>query len=293
MTSTTESMAYRDIKLSKQTKTNKEDLTPVFSDLIGEMEGQGKIDNFIDGSLTNLSLPSNISSDPFEIKFNNDLNKLLTTYRNDATANKRWLTIMGLIERKIFQLRCYKNPTLAFSLQEQKSGENTFSYIVIRALFIDLYSGKKEIRRYFNKLEDYPKFNTLDDLKTDKSFLNDALNEIKSVMAEQINKEDITLDYLKSELQKLKTISRATNITNDEDDAKKKARAESNEIFKMKREEWLSKLNQEQKEELELHNQNLKSLRGDGNDLEILRTKERQRHKEEMKRLKNKQNIKL
>lgn len=293
MLSTTETMAYRDIKLSKQTKTNKEDLTPVFSDLIGEMEGQGKIDNFIDGSLTNLNLPSNISSDPFEIKFNSDLNKLLTTYKNDATANERWLTIMGLIERKIFQLRCYKNPTLAFSLQEQKSGENTFSYIVIRALFIDLYSGKKEIRRYFNKLEDYPKFNTLDDLKTDKSFLNDALNEIKSVMAEQINKEDITLDYLKSELQKLKTISRATNIPNDEDDAKKKARAESNEIFKIKKEEWLSKLNQEQKEELELHKQNLKSLRGDGNDFEILRTKERQRHKEEMKRLKNKQNINL
>lgn len=291
--STTETMAYRDIKLSKQTKTNKEDLTPVFSDLIGEMEGQGKIDNFIDGSLTNLSLPSNISSDPFEIKFNSDLNKLLTTYKNDATANERWLTIMGLIERKIFQLRCYKNPTLAFSLQEQKSGENTFSYIVIRALFIDLYSGKKEIRRYFNKLEDYPKFNTLDDLKTDKSFLNDALNEIKSVMAEQINKEDITLDYLKSELQKLKTISRATNIPNDEDDAKKKARAESNEIFKIKTEEWLSKLNQEQKEELELHKQNLKSLRGDGNDFEILRTKERQRHKEEMKRLKDKKNINL
>lgn len=286
-------MAYRDIKLSKQTKTNKEDLTPVFSDLIGEMEGQGKIDNFIDGSLTNLSLPSNISSDPFEIKFNNDLNKLLTTYKNDATANERWLTIMGLIERKIFQLRCYKNPTLAFSLQEQKSGENTFSYIVIRALFIDLYSGKKEIRRYFNKLEDYPKFNTLDDLKTDKSFLNDALNEIKSVMAEQINKEDITLDYLKSELQKLKTISRATNISNDEDDAKKKARAESNEIFKIKREEWLIKLNQEQKEELELYKQNLKSLRGDGHDFEILRTKERQRHKEEMKRLKDKKNINL
>ena len=293
MLSTTETMAYRDIKLSKQTKTNKEDLTPVFSDLIGEMEGQGKIDNFIDGSLTNLSLPSNISSDPFEIKFNNDLNKLLTTYKNDATANERWLTIMGLIERKIFQLRCYKNPTLAFSLQEQKSGENTFSYIVIRALFIDLYSGKKEIRRYYNKLEDYPKFNTLDDLKTDKSFLNDALNEIKSVMAEQINKEDITLDYLKSELQKLKTISRATNIPNDEDDAKKKASAESNEIFKIKTEEWLSKLNQEQKEELELHKQNLKSLRGDGNNFEILRTKERQRHKEEMKRLKDKKNINL
>jgi hypothetical protein len=133
-------MAYRDINLSKNQKSNKENLTPVFSDLIGEMEGQGKIDNFIDDSIANLNMSSNISSDPFEIKFNSDLNKLLTTYKNDATANERWFTIMGLIERKIFQLRCYKNPTLAFSLQEQKSGENTFSYIVIRALFIYLYS---------------------------------------------------------------------------------------------------------------------------------------------------------
>ena len=66
-------MGYRDIKLSKQPKTYKENLTPVFSDLIGEMEGQGKVDNFIDDSLNNLGLPSNITSDPFEIKFNGDL----------------------------------------------------------------------------------------------------------------------------------------------------------------------------------------------------------------------------
>lgn len=222
LSSENETMGYRDIKLSKQPKTAKENLTPVFSDLIGEMEGQGKIDNFIDGSLTNLNLPSNITSDPFEIKFNNDLKSLLTSYRNDTAANKRWLTIMGLVERKIFQLRCYKNPTLAFSLQEQKSGENTFSYIVIRALFMDLYSGKKEIRRYFNKLEDYPNFNSLEELKNDVSFLNNAILEVKNVMAEMINKEGITIQYLESELKKLERSSRANNILDIHDEEAKK-----------------------------------------------------------------------
>ena len=43
-------MAYRDIKISKLNKNNKENLSPVFSDLIGEMEGQGQIDNFINDS---------------------------------------------------------------------------------------------------------------------------------------------------------------------------------------------------------------------------------------------------
>ena len=76
-------MAYRDIKISKLNKNNKENLSPVFSDLIGEMEGQGQIDNFINDSLSNLSLPSNISSDPHEVKFNSDLNVLLGVYKNN------------------------------------------------------------------------------------------------------------------------------------------------------------------------------------------------------------------
>jgi hypothetical protein len=77
-------MAYRDINLSKNQKSNKENLTPVFSDLIGEMEGQGKIDNFIDDSIANLNMSSNISSDPFEVKFNSELTKLISSYKNDA-----------------------------------------------------------------------------------------------------------------------------------------------------------------------------------------------------------------
>jgi hypothetical protein len=290
-------MAYRDIKLSKQPKTYKENISPVFSDLIGEMEGQGKVDNFIDDSLNNLSMPSSISSDSFEIKFNSDLKSLLTTYKNEAASYKRWLTIMGLVERKILQLRCYKNPTLAFSIQEQKSGEKTFSYIVIRALFIDLYSGKKEIRRYFNKLEDYPKFKSLEELKTDKTFLSDAIVEIKSVMAQQINKEGITIEYLESELRQLQRNSHASDVSVANDvEAKKKARLESNESYRKHKEEVESHYTQEEKDEILRYKNELRlidSKKEEENYTRILKTKENERHKEEMKRLKHKRNLNL
>ena len=187
-------MAYRDINISKQAAP-KENLTPVFSEFIGETEGQGKIDNFLDDSKSNLKMSSSIKLDTHEVKFNSDLSKLLNLFESETDERKRWLTIMGLIERKILQLRCYKNPTLAFSIQSQKSGDNYFSYIVIRAVFFDLYTGKKEIRRYFNKMEDY-EYNSLEELKSDTSFMNEALIEIKSIMADLINKEDITIEYL-------------------------------------------------------------------------------------------------
>jgi len=106
-------MAYRDINLSKQA-TPKENLTPVFSEFIGETKGQGKIDNFVDDSKSNLKMPSSIKSDQHEAKFNNDLSKLLNLFESETNERRRWLTIMGLVERKILQLRCYKNPTLAF-----------------------------------------------------------------------------------------------------------------------------------------------------------------------------------
>ena len=204
---------------------------------------------------------------------------------------------MGLVERKILQLRCYKNPTLAFSIQEQKSGENTFSYIVIRALFIDLYSGKKEIRRYFNKLEDYPKFNSLEELKTDKTFLNDALVEIKSVMADMIKNEGITIEYLESELKKLERFSHATNISDsNDDDAKKKANLASVENYRKHKEEVESRYSQEEKEEIDRHKKQLRlidSNKEDENYKGILKTKEKERHKEEMNRLKHKRNLNL
>jgi hypothetical protein len=193
-------MAYRDINLSKQA-TPKENLAPVFSEFIGETKGQGKIDNFVDDSKLNLKMPSTIKSDQHEAKFNTDLSKLLNLFESETDERRRWLTIMGLVERKILQLRCYKNPTLAFSIQSQKSGDNFFSYIVIRAVFFDLYTGKKEIRRYFNKMEDFPQYKSLEELKSDPSFMNEAVDEIKGIMADIINKDDITIEYLESQLR--------------------------------------------------------------------------------------------
>jgi hypothetical protein len=294
---TIKKMAYRDINLSKQATTPKENLTPVFSEFIGETEGQGKIDNFISDSTENLNMASNISADAYEVKFNNELSKLLEAYQRDTNENERWLTIMGMIERKILQLRCYKNPTLAFSIQSQKSGDNIFSYIVIRAVFFDLYSGKKEIRRYFNKMEDYPQFNGLEELKSNPSFLNDALIEIKSIMAELINKEDIKIEYLESELRKLKRSSRAGNLNDPiDEDAKKKAGADRREMFRKKMKEKLDKMTQEQKDEIERYRNALKIIdksKDDENMKRIMKTKEKESHKEQMDRIKSKRNFNL
>jgi hypothetical protein len=49
---------------------------------------------------------------------------------------------------------------VAISTQAQKSGDNTYNYILLRSPFMDAITGKKEIRIYFNKLEDYPSFKT-------------------------------------------------------------------------------------------------------------------------------------
>jgi hypothetical protein len=289
-------MAYRDINLSKQV-TPKENLSPVFSEFIGETEGQGKIDVFINDSTANLNMPSNINADAYEAKFNSDLSKLLESYKKDTTENKRWLTIIGMIERKILQLRCYKNPTLAFSIQSQKSGDNFFNYIVIRAIFFDLYSGKKEIRRYFNKMEDYPQFNSLEELKSDPTFLNDALIEIKSIMADLINKEEIKFEYLESELRKLKRSSRAGDLFDPiEGDAKKKARIESIENSKKHREEIESRYSIEQKDEIERYKKALRVIdrsKDDENMKRLLKMKENDHHKEQMKRIKGKNNLNL
>jgi hypothetical protein len=160
-----------------------------------------------------------------------------------------------------------------------------------------LYSGKKEIRRYFNKLEDYPKFNSIEELKTDKTFLSDALVEIKSIMAEMINKEGISIEYLESELRKLEKSSHATNNSDsNDDDAKKKAKLASVENYRKQKEELESRYSQEEKEEIDQHRKQLRlidSNKEDDNYKKILKTKETDRHKEEMKRLKHKRNLNL
>ena len=279
-------MAYRDINISKQA-TPKENLAPVFSEFIGETKGQGKIDNFVDDSKSNLKMSSSIKSDTHEVKFNSDLSKLLNLFESETDERKRWLTIMGLIERKILQLRCYKNPTLAFSIQSQKSGDNYFSYIVIRAVFFDLYTGKKEIRRYFNKMEDYPQYNSLEELKSDSSFINEALIEIKSIMADLINKEEITIEYLESQLKSLALETFELYRVSKEIALHKKNQDAANNS-KMEQE---NKISQELEEEEERYQKEIRAIKGSNEDAsykEIMLIKEKDNHLFNISRIREK-----
>jgi hypothetical protein len=282
-------MAYRDINLSKQA-TPKENLTPVFSEFIGETKGQGKIDNFVDDGKSNLKMPSSIKSDQHEAKFNTDLSKLLNLFESETDERRRWLTIMGLVERKILQLRCYKNPTLAFSIQSQKSGDNFFSYIVIRAVFFDLYTGKKEIRRYFNKMEDFPQYKSLEELKSDPSFMNEAVDEIKGIMADIINKDDITIEYLESQLRSLEIDSfdrvrlkmdEKLILEREKEALKARMEIESNMNVALEQEE--ARYN--------LEIQAIKQSNQDASYKELLLKKERDEHRYRMDRIKNKSNL--
>jgi hypothetical protein len=281
----TKKMAYRDINISKQAAP-KENLTPVFSEFIGETKGQGKIDNFVDDSKSNLKMSSSIKLDTHEVKFNGDLSKLLNLFESETDERKRWLTIMGLIERKILQLRCYKNPTLAFSIQSQKSGDNYFSYIVIRAVFFDLYTGKKEIRRYFNKMEDY-EYNSLEELKSDTSFMNEALIEIKSIMADLINKEDITIEYLESQLKSL-ALETFELYRVSKEIALHKKNQDAAINSKMEQE---NKISQELEEEEERYQKEIRAIKGANEDAsykEIMLIKEKDNHLFNMRRIKEK-----
>ena len=278
-------MAYRDINISKQAAP-KENLTPVFSEFIGETKGQGKIDNFVDDSKSNLKMSSSIKLVTHEVKFNGDLSKLLNLFESETDERKRWLTIMGLIERKILQLRCYKNPTLAFSIQSQKSGDNYFSYIVIRAVFFDLYTGKKEIRRYFNKMEDY-EYNSLEELKSDTSFMNEALIEIKSIMADLINKEDITIEYLESQLKSL-ALETFELYRVSKEIALHKKNQDAAINSKMEQE---NKISQELEEEEERYQKEIRAIKGANEDAsykEIMLIKEKDNHLFNMRRIKEK-----
>jgi hypothetical protein len=278
-------MAYRDINISKQAAP-KENLTPVFSEFIGETKGQGKIDNFVDDSKSNLKMSSSIKLDTHEVKFNGDLSKLLNLFESETDERKRWLTIMGLIERKILQLRCYKNPTLAFSIQSQKSGDNYFSYIVIRAVFFDLYTGKKEIRRYFNKMEDY-EYNSLEELKSDTSFMNEALIEIKSIMADLINKEDITIEYLESQLKSL-ALETFELYRVSKEIALHKKNQDAAINSKMEQE---NKISQELEEEEDRYQKEIRAIKGANEDAsykEIMLIKEKDNHLFNMRRIKEK-----
>ena len=68
---------------------------------------------------------------------------------------------------------------------------------------MDLYSGKKEIREYYKKIEDFVGYNSIEELKENNEFKAAAIETIRKEMELTIEKEGISIDYLRDELNKI------------------------------------------------------------------------------------------
>ena len=201
MYSQLKTMSYDDI-LKTGKRITKEKTEPVFSDIVGATTEVGRLAEFIKETEQNINSELD-HPNAHDNKYKLQIGNLLQLLKFETTSNNRWLTLIGLLERKIIQLRLYRNIQVAYSTQVQKSGDKKFNYILLRAPFMDLYSGKKEIRVYYKKLEDFTGFDNIDTLKDDKEFKNAAIETIRKEMELLIEKEGISLEYIKEELNKI------------------------------------------------------------------------------------------
>jgi hypothetical protein len=197
-------MSYNEI-LRNSSNMVKEKTQVVFSDIIGETNDTGRLAEFI--KETELHINTELENPTIHnIKYRTQIVNLLNELKYQTEEYKRWLTLIGLLERKIIQLRLYRNISVSYSTQVQKSGVNKFNYILLRAPFMDLFKGKREIRIYYKKLEDFPGFNTIDKLKEDINFKTTAIETVRLEMESWMDKEGITIDYIRDELNKISLI---------------------------------------------------------------------------------------
>ena len=201
MYSQLKTMSYDDI-LKTSLRITKEKSQPVFSDIIGATTEVGRLAEFI--KETEINIYAELEHPNAQnTKYKNQIENLLQLLKFETDSNNRWLTLIGILERKIIQLRLYRNIQVSFSTQIQKSGEKKFNYILLRAPFMDLYSGKKEIRVYYKKIEDFVGYNSIEELKENNEFKAAAIETIRKEMELTIEKEGISIDYLRDELNKI------------------------------------------------------------------------------------------
>ena len=174
----------------------------MFSDIIGATAEVGRLAEFIKETEININAELE-HPNAQNTKYKNQIENLLQLLKFETDSNNRWLTLIGILERKIIQLRLYRNIQVSFSTQIQKSGEKKFNYILLRAPFMDLYSGKKEIRVYYKKIEDFVGYNSIEELKENNEFKAAAIETIRKEMELTIEKEGISIDYLRDELNKI------------------------------------------------------------------------------------------
>ena len=201
MYSQLKTMTYEDM-LKTSLRITKEKSQPVFSDIIGATAEVGRLAEFIKETEININAELE-HPNAQNTKYKNQIENLLQLLKFETDSNNRWLTLIGILERKIIQLRLYRNIQVSFSTQIQKSGEKKFNYILLRAPFMDLYSGKKEIRVYYKKIEDFVGYNSIEELKENNEFKAAAIETIRKEMELTIEKEGISIDYLRDELNKI------------------------------------------------------------------------------------------
>lgn len=194
-------MSYNEILRNSQ-RGNKERALPVFSDIIGETAVKGRLSDFIKDTESNINL--NISEPTIKTNtYKKRMVDLLEELKSQTETNKRWLTLIGLLERKIIQYRLYRNIHISYSTQLQRSGSNMFNYILLRAPFMDLFTGKQEVRIYFKKLEDFAGFNSIEELKEDEKFKSSAIEAVRQEMENWMESEGVSLEYIREELKKI------------------------------------------------------------------------------------------
>jgi hypothetical protein len=218
--------------LESMSKPKLEDLqssnTTLFSDFFGQKQSDGKVSDFKINNLKYNKISKNLYVGLGLGKVKSEIVEIMTEYHDQLIAKTKWMAIMGLLERLLLQYDCYARPRISYSTQKQKSGKNTFEYILLRAPFYDLEKGKNEIRVYFNKIEDYPSYTSLDNLiKNNDDFVIKSKSEVQTKMRKIIDSNPIKFSDIKSALKQIE--SEADRIAVED--------------FEKKRLEWLEKHN--------------------------------------------------
>jgi hypothetical protein len=193
-----------EMKRSPLSKIGSSNIT-LFSDFYGEEFGEGKVAVFRGDKLKfDLYSEINLIQDGDNVKV--DTLNLFRQYHKELIAKSEWLALMGIMERLLLQLESHTNPQIAYSTQKQKSGTNKFQYILLRAPFYDLLKGKCEIRIYFNKLEDYSKYKTIEELQRgDMNFISESRKVVQKKMKEKIDNNPVMFSDIKDALEKIES----------------------------------------------------------------------------------------
>jgi len=141
-------------------------------------------------------------------------------------------------------------------------------------------------------MEDYPQFKSLEELKSDPIIMNEAVDEIKGIMADLINKDDITIEYLVSQLKRLELETFEFKLVSREIELHKKNEEDAIRT-KMEKE---NKIAQELEQEEARYHEEIRAIKGANEDTsykEIMLKKEKDHHLFNMNRIREKGKLKF